>query len=134
MPDLRPSPSGDVVMRRKTVMRNIPGGSRRAFSSRRAGCRLVTLSIAALAPLYCFGQEEVDEGVQKPAQHILWIIPNFRTSPELKEYKPLAPREKFRIAVQDTFDRGTIALAGVFAAESQLSKSNPSFGEGAEGY
>jgi hypothetical protein len=38
----------------------------------------------------------------------------------------------FRLAAQDTFDRGTIALAAAFAGESQFSRSNPSFGEGAE--
>jgi hypothetical protein len=96
--------------------------------------RLVTLGIATLAPLCAFAQQDTSEEEQKPAGHVLWIIPNFRTSPELKEYKPIAPREKFRIAAQDTFDRGTFALAAVFAGEGQLSRSNPSFGQGVEGY
>jgi hypothetical protein len=64
----------------------------------------------------------------------LWIIPNFRTSPALQEYKPIAPREKFRIAAEDTFDRGTVALAAAFAGEGQLYRSNPSFGGGAQAY
>lgn len=52
----------------------------------------------------------------------------------MAEYKPITPREKFRIAAQDSFDRGTVALAAAFAGESQLSRSNPSFGQGVEGY
>jgi hypothetical protein len=115
-------------------MRPICCGSLRALSSRRAGCALVALGLVALSPLYCFGQEEVDEGVQRPAGHVFWVIPNFATSPELQEYKPLASSEKFRIAAQDTFDRGTIALAAAFAGESQLSRSNPSFGGGGEAW
>ena len=103
-------------------------------SSRRRNYLLVALGIAALAPLCCFGQEDTDEGVQKPPKHILWIIPNFRTSPELQEYKPISIKEKFEIAKQDTFDRGTFALAAVFAGENQYSRSNPSFGEGAQAY
>ena len=71
---------------------------------------------------------------QIPAKHVLWIIPNFRTHPLSSEYKPVSPKEKFRIAAQDTFDRGTVALAAAFAAENQFSRSNPSFGGGAEGY
>lgn len=106
----------------------------RAPSWRRANHRLLTLGIVALVPLYCFGQQDVEEGVQVPGRHVLWIIPNFATSPELQEYKPLASREKFRIAAQDTFDRGTIALAAAFAGESQFSRSNPSFGGGAQAY
>jgi hypothetical protein len=67
-------------------------------------------------------------------KHIFFLIPNFRTSPDLKEYKPLKPSQKFMIARQDTFDRGTFALAAAFAGEAQLSNSNPSFGQGVKGY
>ena len=66
--------------------------------------------------------------------HIFGIIPNFRTSPMLVPYKPISPREKFRIFSQDSFDRGTFLLAAAFAGESQLSNSNRSFGQGVEGY
>jgi len=71
---------------------------------------------------------------EPPPKHVLWLIPNFRTSPTLAEYKPLTAREKFRIAAQDSFDRGTIALSAAFAGMSQLSNSDPSFGQGVEGY
>jgi len=65
---------------------------------------------------------------------IFWIVPNFRTSPELKSYKPLTAAGKFKIAKQDTFDRGTVALAALFAADAQLTNANPSFGQGVQGY
>ncbi len=67
-------------------------------------------------------------------KRLLWIIPNFRTSPTLIPYKPLTPGGKFKIARQDSFDRGTIALAAAFAGVGQISNSNPSFGQGVEGY
>jgi hypothetical protein len=67
-------------------------------------------------------------------KRILWIIPNFRTSPMLYPYSPLSPCEKFKIATQDALDRGTIGLALAFAGESQLSNANPSFGQGVKGY
>jgi hypothetical protein len=41
---------------------------------------------------------------------------------------------KFKVGAQDAFDRGTIALAALFAAEGMLSKSSPSFEQGAAGY
>lgn len=68
------------------------------------------------------------------SKRILWIIPNFRTSAALAEYKPLTPRQKFDIAALDSFDRGTFALGALFAAESQLTSSDPSFGQGVRGY
>lgn len=68
------------------------------------------------------------------SKRILGIIPNYRTSPSLTPYVPIAPREKFRIGTQDSFDRGTIILAAVFAGEAQLTNSNRAFGQGAAGY
>jgi len=69
-----------------------------------------------------------------PPKRILWVIPNFRTSPTLEEYKPLTPKEKFRIASLDSFDRGTVALAAAFAGEGQLNNSTRAFGQGVAGY
>ena len=51
-----------------------------------------------------------------------------------KDYVPLSREEKFKLAAQDTFDRGTFLLAGVFAGKGQLSNSERSFGQGAAGY
>jgi hypothetical protein len=68
------------------------------------------------------------------SKRILGIIPNNRTWPSLKEYKPLSTREKFQIARQDSFDRGTVILAAAFAADAQLTNANPSFGQGTLGY
>jgi hypothetical protein len=68
------------------------------------------------------------------SKRIFGIVPNYRTSPCLQNYKPLATREKFKIASQDAFDRGTVVLALAFAGESQLTDSEPSFGQGVAGY
>jgi hypothetical protein len=68
------------------------------------------------------------------SKRILGIIPNNRTWPSLKNYEPLSTREKFEIARQDSFDRGTVILAAAFAADAQLTNANPAFGQGARGY
>jgi hypothetical protein len=67
-------------------------------------------------------------------KRIFGIIPNYRTSPSLQEYKPLTPRQKFKLASQDAFDRGTFLLAAAFAGEAQLTNANRSFGQGAGAY
>ena len=66
-------------------------------------------------------------------KRIFWIIPNYRTSPSLHPYKPLSSRKKLRIAMEDSFDRGTIALAVLFAGEAQMTNASPSFGHGVQG-
>jgi len=71
---------------------------------------------------------------EQPAKRILWVIPNFRTSPTLEEYKPISPKEKFKIASEDSFDRGTVALAAAFAGEAQISDATRPFGQGVAGY
>jgi len=70
----------------------------------------------------------------RESKRILGIVPNYRTSPSLQSYEPLTPGEKFKIATEDSFDRGTIALAALFGGEGQLSNSNRSFGQGAAGF
>jgi len=72
--------------------------------------------------------------VQPQHKRIFGIIPNYRTYPTLTPYHPLSTREKFKIAVEDSFDRGTVALAAAFAGEAQLTNATPSFGQGAAGY
>ena len=74
-----------------------------------------------------------------PAEHqdkrIFGIISNL---PNLSESCRLqtdhGAREKFVIASQDSFDRGTIVLAAAFAGTSQWTNANPSFGQGAAGF
>lgn len=68
-----------------------------------------------------------------PSKHVLFFIPNFRTSPSLENYAPITASQKFKVASEDTFDRGTVALSAIFAGESQLSNSNRSFGQGTAG-
>jgi hypothetical protein len=71
---------------------------------------------------------------QAESKRILGIIPNYRTSPSLQNYEPLTSREKFKIASEDAFDRGTVGLAALFGGEGQLTNSNRSFGQGAAGF
>ena len=68
------------------------------------------------------------------SKRIFWIIPNFRTAPMPAVYTPIPVREKWNIATADTFDRGTFALAALFAGESQLTNADRSFGQGIKGY
>src|ERR1700722_16630267 len=68
------------------------------------------------------------------SRRILGIIPNYRTSPSLQNYEPLTSGEKFKIASQDAFDRGTIGLAVMYGGENQLTNSNRAFGQGGSGF
>lgn len=80
-------------------------------------------------------QELSNDSTQaQESKRILWIVPNYRTSPSLTNYEPLTAREKFKVASEDAFDRGTIGLAALFAGEAQLTDANRSFGQGAAGY
>lgn len=77
------------------------------------------------------------EPSQPPApehKRVLWILPNYRTYPTLKDYKPITAQDKFKIAVEDSFDRGSVALAAAFAGQGQLTNSTPAFGQGVGGY
>jgi hypothetical protein len=68
--------------------------------------------------------------VESSPKRIFGIIPNYRTSPSLEHYQPLTTPQKFKIASQDAFDRGTFILAAAFAGESELTHADRSFGDG----
>jgi hypothetical protein len=103
--------------------------------------RILSMAVftATLLPSMAPAQEIGSTNSVPPAppsesKRIFGIIPNNRTSPSLKNYKPLSAREKFAIARQDSFDRGTVVLAALFAADGQVTNSNRSFGQGVQGY
>ncbi len=62
------------------------------------------------------------------------IIPNYRTEALPAIYKPLTRKQKFKIAVEDSTDRGTFILAGMFAAGNQATNANPAYGQGVAGF
>jgi hypothetical protein len=62
------------------------------------------------------------------------VLPNYRTSEESIPFKPITTKQKFTIAMKDTFDYPSYVLAAAFAGISQLDNSNPSFGQGLKGY
>ena len=75
------------------------------------------------------------EGQDEQAhKRIFGIIPNNRTSPTLTDYQPLTPKDKFKVALDDSFDPGTFVLAALFAADAQLTNATPSFGHGVSAY
>lgn len=107
-----------------------------------AGCRsLIVLFALTFLPALSFCQQPSPDNLIQPdhpaeteQKRLFWVVPNYRTSPSLKDYKPLTTKEKFKIASQDSFDRGTVALAALFAGEAQLTNATPSFGQGVAGY
>ena len=113
-------------------------------------CRIsyACIALVLFAPMSPCQQNPTDQPIQpgtvqssssdnpRPleSKRILGIIPNYRTSPSLQNYEPLTTREKFKIATQDSFDRGTVILAAFFGGEGQLTNANRNFGQGGAGF
>lgn len=112
------------------------------LSGSRRGCRpwCAALLLVMVSPLFpALGQENqsqsaTSDSATKESKRLFWIIPNYRTAPTIKDFEPITPKEKFKIAGEDAFDRGTIGLAAIFGGVGQLSNSDRSFGQGGAGY
>jgi hypothetical protein len=98
--------------------------------------RIVCVAIACvLVPFTASSQQTPNDPAQEEqSKRILGLVPNYRTTPTLLNYKPLTAGQKFKLASEDAFDRGTFALAAIFGAEAQLTNANRSFGQGAAGF
>jgi hypothetical protein len=98
----------------------------------------VLLAVFGILAPAAFGQQSGPSDPQNAAdensKRIFWIVPNFRTTPELTNYQPITASAKFRIATEDAFDRGTFALAALFGGYGQLTNADRSLGQGVAGY
>ena len=66
--------------------------------------------------------------------HIFWVIPNYRAEENGLEIRSLTPKQKFKVALDDSFDPSAFLVAGVFAGMSMAERQYQSFGQGAEGF
>jgi hypothetical protein len=98
-------------------------------------CGVLLLALMFPSATAAQGEQPPTDNPPEPEhKRIFGIIPNYRTSAGLREYTSLTAEEKFTIARQDSFDRGTFMLAAGFGGEAQVSGSTPSFGHGVKGY
>jgi len=71
---------------------------------------------------------------QTEDKRILWIFTNHRTTDDAAELPPLTARSKMGIAWSDATDRAIFAQTTFISGLGQLNNSNPSFGQGLQGY
>jgi len=70
----------------------------------------------------------------KQPKRILWIIPNYRAVSANTHLPPLDFKGELWLATQDTFDYSYFILVAGLAGIDMAGKSEPAFGQGAEGY
>ncbi len=61
-------------------------------------------------------------------------MPNFLTLEDADSIPPLTPGQKFKVVARGVFDPMEFVLVGFVAGLGQASNSNPSYGQGAQGY
>jgi len=75
-----------------------------------------------------------DDQFGKQPKRILWIIPNYRAVSANTHLPPLSFKGKLWLATQDTFDYSYFILVAGLAGIDMAGKSEPAFGQGAQGY
>ncbi len=67
-------------------------------------------------------------------KRILGVLPNYRTADGTVPFEPITAKQKFGIAMKDSFDWPNYLVSGGFALLYQAENTNPSFGQGVKGY
>ncbi len=75
-----------------------------------------------------------DDQFGKQPKRILGIIPNYRAVSANTQLPPLNFKGELWLATQDTFDYSNFIFVGMLAGIDMAGKSQPTFGQGAEGY
>ena len=70
----------------------------------------------------------------KQPKRILGIVPNYRAVSANTQLPPLTFKSAMWLATQDTFDYSDFIFVGALAGVDMAGKSEPAFGQGAEGY
>src|ERR1700690_1994484 len=70
----------------------------------------------------------------KQPKRILWVIPNSRAVSANTHLPPLSFKGELWLATQDAFDYSYFILVGGLAGIDMAGKSQPAFGQGAEGF
>lgn len=70
----------------------------------------------------------------KQPKRILWVIPNYRAVSANTHLPPPTFKDELWLATQDTFDYSYFILVAGLAGIDMAGKSQPAFGQGAEGY
>lgn len=87
----------------------------------------------APAPSVTAAQANNDQFGKQP-KRILGIVPNYRAVSANTQLPPLNFKGELWLATQDTFDYSYFILVGGLAGIDMAGKSEPAFGQGAEGY
>jgi len=86
------------------------------------------------APTPKSSQPDSNDQFGKQPKRILGIIPNYRAVSAGTQLPPLTFKDAMWLATQDTFDYSDFILVAALAGIDMAGKSEPSFGQGAEGY
>lgn len=79
-------------------------------------------------------QSPQDGPAPKQTKRILFIIPNFRSVTADEKLPPTTTKEKFKIALLDSFDYSAFVEVGILAGLGQIENSEPEFHQGMAGY
>jgi hypothetical protein len=80
------------------------------------------------------GQQSGKEQKGTSNDRILWTMPNFLTMENAGQLPPLTPKEKFQVTARGVFDPFEFVLIAFVAGINQASNSNPTYGQGMQGY
>jgi hypothetical protein len=80
--------------------------------------------------------KKTEEQQQKGTSNdrILWTLPNFLTVENADTIPPLTVGQKFKVVARGVFDPFEFVLVGFVAGINQASNSNPTYGQGMQGY
>src|SRR5580658_2075371 len=88
----------------------------------------------ATKPAEASSPNDQHEQYGKQPKRILGIVPNYRAVSANEKLPPLNFKGEMWLATQDTFDYSDFIFVGALAGVDMASKSQPTFGQGAEGY
>ena len=79
-------------------------------------------------------QQQAPQQSDTSHDRLFWALPNFLTVENAENVPPLTAGQKFKLVARGIYDPMEFVLVGFVAGLGQASDSDPSYGQGAQGY
>jgi len=76
--------------------------------------------------------KQVKNGISN--DRLFWTMPNFSSIPGADQLPPLTPGQKFGLVARSAFDPVELTFIGIVTLTNQAENTEPSYGQGMEGY
>ena len=111
-----------------------PAAAQTPNDEHRPGCANTSQEKTTPSSLLGAATKTAPAPVQQQNRRLFWVLPNYTTVEEREQFTPLSTGTKFKLSAKTMTDPVTVFFIGGIALLGQARNSDPTYGQGFQGY